>query len=247
MRAAYDAIYFELKELVEDGAYPYRSFLPSESTLVKRYGCAHNTVRKALAALASDGYVQPIHGKGVRVIYQGLSDSRKRLFSYSPSELQSFSEALSQHDVEVKTEVLLMEPLTIDDELAQLTHFEKGDEVVHFERVHYCDGHALERESNYFLESTVSGITKHDAEHSIYRYIENVRGGKFVTGKRRVTVERATERDLELLELGDANYLPVIRIITFDGDGLLCEFSEIRHQPDTFSLSQVLIRSRLSQ
>lgn len=70
VRAIYDSIYKDLLDRIEEGEYGYQSYIPSEGTLVKQYGCSHNTLRKAIALLAQRGYLQPVHGKGVRVIWQ---------------------------------------------------------------------------------------------------------------------------------------------------------------------------------
>ena len=69
-KAKYDYIYRDLKEKIETESYSYQDLLPSEHILVQEYGCSRNTVRRALAELAADGYVQPMQGKGVRNIFQ---------------------------------------------------------------------------------------------------------------------------------------------------------------------------------
>lgn len=246
MHAAYDAIYFELKSLIERGKYDYMAFLPSESTLVKRYGCAHNTVRKALAALATDGYVQPIHGKGVRVIHQASQNGPTTMSNYIPTNIDSFKKAGERNGFEASTKVLLMEHTDIESAEIARPHFDKDDALLHLERVRYYDGRPLAREINYFRADVVEGLTKQDAEDSVYDYIETKRGVKLVTSKRRITVERTNKRDAELLELDGTDYLAVIRLITFDGNGLVCEVSELRHHPDVFSVEQTAIRSRVS-
>lgn len=43
--------------------------LPTEAELTAEFGCTRNTVRRALSMLADGMFVQPIHGKGVRVIW----------------------------------------------------------------------------------------------------------------------------------------------------------------------------------
>lgn len=245
MHAAYDGIYFELKRLIEEGVYPYRTFLPSESMLVKRFGCAHNTVRKALAALASEGYAQPIHGKGVRVIYQSFSSNSKVLSGYAPMGIESFHDTSERCGFVGATHVMLMETITADQELVARTYFEPNETLLHLERIRSYDGVPLSRESNYFRADAVRGISKQDAETSVYRYIESIGRQRLVTSKRRVIVEPANERDSELLELGDATYLAVMRILTFDNDGLQCEYSELRYHPDIFSLYQTTVSTRI--
>lgn len=60
----------QLKKRIEAQDYPYQSLLPSENTLLEEYACSRNTVRRAIAELTNDGYVQAMQGRGVRVIYQ---------------------------------------------------------------------------------------------------------------------------------------------------------------------------------
>ena len=68
--AKYDAIYRSLREAIEHQEYPYQSTLPSEHQLIQMYDCSRNTVRRAIAQLGEEGYVQSVHGKGVLVLYQ---------------------------------------------------------------------------------------------------------------------------------------------------------------------------------
>ena len=74
-KAKYDHIYKDLKEKIETEFYAYQQMLPSENAFVKEYGCSRNTVRRALAELTAEGYVQPMHGKGVRNIFQPVEQT----------------------------------------------------------------------------------------------------------------------------------------------------------------------------
>lgn len=246
MRIAYDSIFFELKGLIEDGTYAYKTLLPSETALVKRYGCAHNTVRKALSILASHGYVQPIHGKGVRVIYMPPRESDKKTLSFSTSKVESFEEAAARCGFVPHTSVILLEPIDLSEELALSIPFQAGQRLIRMVRVRSYDGTPLSWEDNYFREDLVRGITEKDARGSIHAFIKNTHKAKIVTNKRTVTMERANERDNELVQLGDSNFMVVTRSNAFDHDGLLGEYSVFRHHPDIFCLQQTVIESRVS-
>ena len=245
MRSAYDSIYFSLKESIENGTYGYKDLLPSESVLIKKYGCAHNTVRKALAILARDGYVQAIHGKGVRVIYRDEAE-RLAYTTYEISGIESMTATGRRHGFEVSCEVLLMEEVEVDEAFAQRTGFDVGTQLVHLERRRKFNGRYCEHEYNYFRADTVSGMTRADVERSVYDYIENVVGGKLVTSKRYLTLERADERDRELLDMADAVYMAVVESFTFDGEGMLCEWSVSRNHPDIFNVHYVAQRTRVN-
>ena len=247
MQSAYDRIYFDLKHDIETHVFDFKEYLPSEAELCKRYSCAHNTVRKAIAALADNGYVQPVHGRGVRVILQPTPFGMEARTRFSPNVIESFYEVGKHFGFEVSTKVLLMEDIVVDQALSETTGFDLGTSVVHLERVRSFNGVPSERETNYFRADAVEGMTLADAESSVYRYIEDVRNGKLVTCKRYATLQPVNDSDRELLEVGNATHVAVVAAQTFDGEGLLCEVSLVRWRPEVFSASSVAIRTRINQ
>lgn len=247
MRVAYDSIYFELKGLIEDGTYAYQTLLPSETTLVKHYGCAHNTVRKALSILAAHGYVQPIHGKGVRVIYPPPSGNDKKLLSLNPNGIESFNEAATRCGFAPSTKVVLMESVVVDEALAQSIPFDVDQRLLHAVRVRHYNGRPLSWEDCYVREDLVNGITVKDVQDSIHAYITSTRRGRLVTSLRTITMDRASKQDNELIDMGDSDFVASICINAFDHDGILGEHRILRHHPDAFSLKQTVIESRVSK
>ena len=68
-KAIYEGIYREIRSRIINGTYAFQEMLPTEAELTAEFGCTRNTVRRALSMLADQMFVQPIHGKGVRVIW----------------------------------------------------------------------------------------------------------------------------------------------------------------------------------
>lgn len=101
MKAVYDQIYNDLLEQIETGKYPCQSFIPPESELVDIYSCSHSTVRRAIRLLAQGGYVQPINGKGVRVIW--LPAERE---VFKTGGIETFKEAAERSRLKAVTKVL---------------------------------------------------------------------------------------------------------------------------------------------
>ena len=60
-------IYLELRESLSTGTYDQGGKLPSESELVKQFGASRPTVRRALAQLESEGFVEKRMGSGTVV------------------------------------------------------------------------------------------------------------------------------------------------------------------------------------
>ena len=245
MRTAYDVIYRDLRREIEDGTYAYEDFLPSQSELVRRYGCAHNTVRRALSMLADQGYCQPIHGKGVRVLYRpNVTEYGGALFE--TGGVETFDETAARNMFDAKTRVLLFEYATCTKELARTTGFEEGGLLLHVERVRELNGRALIHDKSYFRAGAVDGLTPEQATRSIYAYIEDVIGLRIATSKRTITVEDTTEEDRAWLDVDDYDLLAVIHRRTFDGDGIQFEYTQSRHHPKYFCFHDVATRRRVA-
>ena len=227
MKARYDVIYRDIRESIETGAYPYQAFLPSEAELTAAFECSHNTIRRALGLLREQGYVQPVHGKGVRVIYREPERT-----TFTVGGIESFREADER----------TLEPLVATAQIAFDTGFEEGAELTHVERVRRVGGEGLILDRNLFRTSSVPGITEEIARSSIYDYAERELGVTIATSKRAITVERATARARELLDLGDIDYLAVITSQTFDAQGVLVECTQSRHRPDHFCFRDTAVR-----
>ncbi|ERL11356.1 putative trehalose operon repressor [Coriobacteriaceae bacterium BV3Ac1] len=240
MRAAYDAIYRELKEAILEGEYPYQSMLPSEAVLVERYRCAHNTVRRALGMLAAQGMVQPIHGKGVRVIW--MSHERA---TFEVGGIETFAEIAARNNFHAVTRTIVFEEIEVDEEFVEASGFAKGMKLLHLLRVRELDGRALILDKNYFRADAVKGLTREQSQQSIYAYVEDKLGNKIATSNRLVTAERATREDRRLLDIADVDFLAVVTSQTFDGNGEPFEYTQSRHHPDFFAFRDIATRNTI--
>ena len=237
----YEAIYQELKRLIEEQTYRTKSFLPSEHRLTILYGCARNTVRRAEAQLAAEGYVQPIHGKGVQVIYRPKDKAE-----FIVGGIESFRESALRNHRTPDTRVAVFEELLVDEALAEKTSFPAGSPVWHVERIRYLDGVPLIRDINYFLKSEVGELTLQIAKDSVYDYLEQELGMQITMAKRRITAERASREDAAALELGSHgfDFVAVITGKVFNTAGRLFEYTQSRHRPDAFYFYDTATRTR---
>ncbi|WP_394138237.1 UTRA domain-containing protein [Cytobacillus oceanisediminis] len=225
----YLEIYNDLKNKIDSKVYTFQQLLPSENTLVKHYDCSRNTVRRAIANLVSDGYVQTIHGQGVRVIYQELKQKE-----YLFGGIETFKESSIRNKNKYRTEVVFFTELTVDEEIEQLTSFPISTEIYYLQRVRYLDEKPLIIDYNYFRKDIAKDLTKEIAEDSIYEYMENELKENIITTKRMMTVEKINELDQTYLNLQDYNCVAVVTNFTFNADGVMFEFTQSRHTPDSF-------------
>ena len=238
-KAKYEGIYRSIKKRIEAQDYPYQSLLPSENTLIAEYDCSRNTVRRALAELVADGYVQTMQGRGVRVIYQPVGKT-----TFTIGGIETFQETARRNHLQAVTRVIRFETITATEQFAAESGFSEGDELWAVQRVRYLDGKALILDINYFLKEFVPGLTEEIASHSIYDFIENVLGMQIITSKRRITVEHATVRDEKLLDMDGYDCVAVVVNQTFNSDGMLFEYTQSRHQPDYFCFQDIATRKK---
>lgn len=236
-RAKYDKIYEDMKQKIEQEEYEFQELLPSEHTLIEQYNCSRNTIRRAIAELVKDGYVQTLQGKGVRNIFQPVEQN-----SFTLGHIESFKETSLRNKKEVKTKVLLLTELVVDEKLSKKTSFPFGTIVYYIQRLHYINGKPLIINHNYFRKDIVGILTTEIAEQSIYEYLEQQCHISIVTSKRTMTVEKMTQIDEKYLELGDYNCLAVISSQTYNAEGVMFEFTQSRHRPDYFRFQDTATR-----
>ena len=239
-KSKFEEIYRDLKEKIESGEYLYSELLPSENMLVGIYDCSRNTVRRALAGLVEDGHVQSIHGKGVQVIYQPVTDKT----GFAVGGIESFQETSRRNNLHPVTRVLRFQTFTADDAFSRESGFPAGSRLLLIRRVRQINGKRLILDINYFLEEAVPGLSPEAAEQSVYAYLEQELGMQIVTSKRRITVERANTLDRECLDLGTYDCLAVVTSNTFNSDGVMFEYTQSRHHPEYFSFQDTATRKK---
>ena len=236
-KAKFDLIYKDLRRKIEAEEYPFQSLLPSEHTMAAFYGCSRNTVRRAVSALAAEGYVQSLHGIGVRVIFQPVEQA-----VFTMGTIESFQETAARNRLNITTDVIRFTQLTADARISQKYGFPAGCELYYIQRVRRLDGKPLILDINMFRKDVVKELTEEIASGSIYDYLEHTVGVTIVTSKRKFTVEHITEIDEKYLELNDYNCLAVDTSQTFDADGIMFEYTQSRHRPDYFSFHDTAVR-----
>ena len=217
----FDTIYQDLKNKILDGTYAYESFLPTEMELTKIYSCSRNTVRRALTLLSDEAFLQPIHGRGVRVIG-------------SLEGLESFQEYAHRNNLVPDTNVIVFEHIPCTDDISHQTGFKAGEELIHIVRIRKLNGSSRQIDNDYLLASAAGNLTSEDAATSIFAYLENTLHMKILKSKRTISVELATEEDHQHLELGSFNCVAVVESHSFNSKGVMFGFTQTRSHPETF-------------
>lgn len=241
-KSKFGGIYRDLKARIERGEYPEQTSLPSENVLIGVYQCSRNTVRRALAELAAEGYVQTVQGKGAQVLCRS---GRKNEFSLGG--IETFREAAADNHFRYETEVVRFEEIHADETLFHRTGFAPGTALLWVERVRRMRDRPLILDRSFFLKSTVGQLSAEIAAASIYDYLENVLNMRIVTSRRVITVERAGPEERNRLDLEGYDCLAVVTSNTYNADGMMFEYTRSAHHPEYFSFSDTAVRRRLRE
>lgn len=229
-KAIYEGIYREIRSRIINGTYAFQEMLPTEAELTAEFGCTRNTVRRALNMLADQMFVQPIHGKGVRVIWlKGETDMLGAL-----EEVESFGEFAKRNNAVASTDVKSFEHLICTEQLSRRLGFKVGEELIRVVRVRSLNGSARQVDHGYFLASIAKGLTPEIATDSIYAYLEHKCGVKVMASRRTVSVELANDEDCSYLDLGKYNCVAVMESQSYTSDGILFEVTHARTHPEIF-------------
>lgn len=231
-------IYHDLSGKIRKKTIAAGELLPSESELGSQYTASRETIRKALALLSRNGYIQKIQGKGSIV----LDVSR---FDFPVSGLTSFQELATHSEEEWQTKVhqlVLMKP---DKSLRQMMGIEADRNVWKVIRTRTVGGETVILDKDYLLQDVVPMLTADICEHSLYDYIENELNLKIGFAKKQITVEPASEEDKQYLSLTDLLCVVVVRSLVYMDNTQLFQFTESRHRADKFRFVDFARREHL--
>lgn len=237
-KSRYEVIFQDLKDKIESRQYEYETLLPSEHELTQIYDCSRNTLRRAISKLTGIGYTQPMHGRGVRVIY-----TPQKQQDFGVSSLEGLCQAATEHGFSVLNQVITFTDMVIDAQLAKKTSFEENTEVYFIQRLRSIDGVPKMIDNTLLRKDLVPGLTEEILKGSLFQYIETKVGMPIRTVKRRVTIERTTPFDEKYLTLDGYNCLAVITSHVFNADGIQFEYTESRNRPDLFAFNTVVSRN----
>lgn len=223
----YKIIFKDLEKAIYNQEYQVDDFLPTETDLAKHYQVSRDTIRKALDLLVQEGLVKKKHGSGSQVIKHEQID-------FPVSELTSYQELMEKQGITSKTNVISIDRIIIDQNLAQKTGFNYNQQVWRVIRQRVVEGVASVIDIDYLAIQVVPTLTRAVAEQSIYAYLENELQLNISHALKEITIAQISEQDHILLDLGQDAHVVCIRSKVFLENGQQFQFTESRHKLEKF-------------
>ena len=188
--------------------------LPAETDLAQRYGVNRHTVRRAIAALASEGLLRAERGRGTFV------SGKPARIVYPIGTRTRFSEIMLSQSVEPSGRLIRSLRIAADATLAGLLQCRPGDELHRLESLSVADGLPLSRSTSHFVAERFPGIIDAYAETgSITEALRREGVSDYRRSETRISAERVSMQDTELLSCPADAIVLVSKAIDVDTNG----------------------------
>ena len=186
------------------------------------YSCSVLTVRKALALLESEGYIQKIKGKKSIVLEKG------DLKNISLTSIQTFQELNKIKNIDVKANLVSLYIIQGVEEL--------------MEKFNSLDGEVVQYAISYFDRKIVTYLNDEIASKSIYEYLENELNLKISYSRREIKFRSATDEERRHINLENIDRVVVIETYAYLSNGNLFQYETITYHPDKFTFTAIAKR-----
>ena len=186
--------------------------LATEAELAERFAANRHTVRRALAALASDGLVRAERGRGTFI----NSPDVARL-SYPVGAMTRFSENVGAASREPGGRLIASSVESASLRLSQTLNCRPGVALTRMEMLRVADGAPVLVSTHWFVATRVPGLVAAYADvGTLTGALAKVGVGSYRRVTTRVTAENADPSDARLLDCPPGT--PILLAVTIDCD-----------------------------
>jgi GntR family transcriptional regulator len=184
--------------------------LPSERELAERYDVARMTVRAEITALAAEGRVARVQGRGTFVAEARVAQA---------AALSSFTEDMKARGLTAGSRVLGQGTEPADDLVAARLDVRSGTPVVRVRRVRTADGEPMALEEAFLPADRFGALADDDLEGvSLFDVLETRFGARFPVADQQVVAVEIVGEDANLLRVAPGRAGLKFHTILLDAD-----------------------------
>jgi GntR family transcriptional regulator len=184
--------------------------LPSERELAERYDVARMTVRAEITALAAEGRVARVQGRGTFVAEARVAQA---------AALSSFTEDMKARGLKAGSRVLGQGIEPADDLVAARLGLDPGASVVRVRRVRTADGEPMALEEAFLPADRFGALAEADLEGaSLFTVLEERFGARFPAADQQVVAVEIVGEDANLLRVAPGRAGLKFHTILLDAD-----------------------------
>jgi GntR family transcriptional regulator, phosphonate transport system regulatory protein len=228
--AAWKQIADRISRAIHAGEFDETGMVPPETQLAEHFGVNRHTVRSAIAALAEDGLLRRVQGRGT------LIERRERLV-YPVGRRTRFSEGLGSQAGETDIKLLMEGMCPAGSAIATALALEAGATVIRLDTLSTADGVPVSLAVHYFDNDRFAGIGSTLAAcHSITRALGAFGVDDYVRVSTEVTARMASAEEAERLALASTPILLETVAVNADSGGRPIQYSRTLFAADRIAL-----------
>lgn len=228
--AAWKQIADRISRAIDAGDYDDTGMVPPETQLAEHFGVNRHTVRSAIAALAEDGILRRVQGRGT------LIEKRERLV-YPVGRRTRFSEGLGGQAGETDIRLLSEEERGASSRIAAALMLAPDTPVICLNTLSLADGVPISLAAHYFGGERFAGIGRQlENYHSITRALAEFGVGDYVRLSTEVTARMASAEEIEQLALGANPVVLETVAVNADSSGQPIQYSRTLFAADRIAL-----------
>lgn len=139
---------------IESGQWPQHAKVPSENELAEQFTVSRMTARRALQELTEQGVLVRSQGAGTFV---ATFKSQSSLL-----EIKNIAEEVQSRGHEYQAKQLVLESISVDEEIAILLACQPGDKVFYSEVLHLENNRPIQLEQRYVSSALVPNYLAQD-------------------------------------------------------------------------------------
>ena len=215
---------------ISNGDHDRTGLLPPETVLAGQFGVNRHTVRSALAALAEEGLVQAIQGRGTMI-------RRKERLSFPISRRTRFSQGLGDQARDIEVKLLARDTVPADADVAAGLGIATATPCIRLELVSSADGRPVSCSTSYFLSERFPQMAEHfEKTGSITRAFAAHGLADYVRASTELVARHADAGELSLLRLSPGAIVIEATAVNADPDGVPIQFARTRFAADRVKL-----------
>jgi GntR family transcriptional regulator, phosphonate transport system regulatory protein len=215
-----------IRSAIAAGDYDETGKVPAEMLLAAQFGVNRHTVRSALAALAQEGIVQAVQGRGTIIL-------RKERINFPISKRTRFNQGVGDQAREKEGLLLATVEEAATADLAARLNLSPGTRVIRIETLRKADRRPVSRATAWFPAERFAGIAEaYRDSGSITAAFATVGLPDYVRVSTEITAVHADNDDLSALELSPGAIVLVTRALNADPDGVPVQYAVSRFPAD---------------
>lgn len=215
-----------IRTSIANGDYDQEGRVPPELMLAEQFGVNRHTVRSALAALAEEGIVRAVQGRGTLI-------ERKERINFPISRRTRFTQGIGDQAREKDGLLLAAAEEAASQDLARRLAITPGSPLIRMETLRRADRRPISRASSWFPADRFEGLANvYERTGSITAAFEALGVKDYVRATTEISAVHADAPDLADLKLSPGAIVLVTRALNVDVEGVPVQYSVTRFPAD---------------